>query len=366
MVYSQPSPSFTSMRTLITITTTAIILFFTSRVDIASAAFACKECSFVTNPSRSLLRLSMVYAPPGSGYFTPEDEESPLPPGYDPIMEYPGTMRPARTRENVPYEDLPIDEDGPPPVPWPHFQEIPYHHVWGSPHDEAPLSINQYIDDMGRWATLEEEAETIRQTRRAMRDAKAAAQQQAKEDMVIMDDDLEDDDDEDQDSFDTSKVISRQVPSKKAEAELEEDGDFLLEELGLDLDEGYEASVSSTTSKPEKVQSKSAAKPRPEPSVVDEDDFDFDLGLDDDNDGGDELVDDLGDDVTLDEDGVSVEGTDHRGKIDPIVPDDYEKSNNNMDDFDGYNDELDIYSDDDDDYGFDDDDLDFDDDDEDE
>ena len=328
-----------------------------------SAAFSSTFVRSTRRHNSRRIQVQMIYAPPGSGYFSPEDEESVLPPGYDPIMEYPGTMRPARTRENVPYEDLPIDEDGPPPVPWPHFQEIPYHHVWGSPHEDPPLSINQYIDDMGRWATLEEEAETIRQTRRAMRDAKAAAQQQAKEDMVVMDDDLEDDEEDELESFDTTAVISRapEETVKKA-AELEDDGDFLLEELGLDLDEGYEASTTAAPSTPIKsTKNKSITSDSnpPEPSVIEDDDFD--LGLDDDdNSDGDESVDNLGDDVTLDEDGFAVESTETKGKVEPIVPDDYEKSNNNMDNFDGYNDELDVYNEDDDDYSFDNEDLDLD------
>ena len=45
-------------------------------------------------------RLS-IYAPPGSGYQTPEDEPNMLPDTYEPMMEYPGTMRPGRCPENM-------------------------------------------------------------------------------------------------------------------------------------------------------------------------------------------------------------------------------------------------------------------------
>ena len=82
-------------------------------------------------PRSSLL---MIYAPPGSGYRRPEDEESELPDSYVPMMEYPGTMRPGRTPENMPFHDLPIADSDPDPVPWPHFQEIEWHHRWDPPH----------------------------------------------------------------------------------------------------------------------------------------------------------------------------------------------------------------------------------------
>ena len=62
--------------------------------------------------------------PPGSGYAGPELEINEMPDTYDPMMEYPGTMRPGRTPENMPFHDLPIGDDDPDPVPWPHFQQI--------------------------------------------------------------------------------------------------------------------------------------------------------------------------------------------------------------------------------------------------
>jgi len=62
--------------------------------------------------------------PPGSGYAGPEYEINEMPDSYEPMMEYPGTMRPGRTPENMPFHDLPIGDDDPDPVPWPHFQQI--------------------------------------------------------------------------------------------------------------------------------------------------------------------------------------------------------------------------------------------------
>ena len=68
-------------------------------------------------------RLGLI-PPPGSGYAGPEEEVDAMPSSYEPMMEYPGTMRPGRTPENMPFHDLPIGDDDPDPVPWPHFQQI--------------------------------------------------------------------------------------------------------------------------------------------------------------------------------------------------------------------------------------------------
>ena len=68
-------------------------------------------------------RLGLV-PPPGSGYAGPDYEIDEMPDSYEPMMEYPGTMRPGRTPENMPFHDLPIGDDDPDPVPWPHFQQI--------------------------------------------------------------------------------------------------------------------------------------------------------------------------------------------------------------------------------------------------
>jgi hypothetical protein len=71
----------------------------------------------------SRTRLGLI-PPPGSGYAGPEYEIDEMPDSYEPMMEYPGTMRPGRTPENMPFHDLPIGDDDPDPVPWPHFQQI--------------------------------------------------------------------------------------------------------------------------------------------------------------------------------------------------------------------------------------------------
>lgn len=85
-----------------------------------------------------------MFAPPGSGYVRKNeatDEDAALshpeltaadisaispqafPDTYEPMLEYPGTMRPGRTPENMPYHDLPgMNAEDNDPVPWPHFQ----------------------------------------------------------------------------------------------------------------------------------------------------------------------------------------------------------------------------------------------------
>ena len=93
-----------------------------------------KRHRLLSGAPRTRSSLFMIYAPPGSGYSRVEDEESELPDSYIPMMEYPGTMRPGRTPENMPFHDLPIADSDPDPVPWPHFQEIEWHHRWDPPH----------------------------------------------------------------------------------------------------------------------------------------------------------------------------------------------------------------------------------------
>ena len=85
-----------------------------------------RTCSSSTASSSSTTTTSRLYLvpPPGSGYAGPEYEINEMPDSYEPMMEYPGTMRPGRTPENMPFHDLPIGDDDPDPVPWPHFQQI--------------------------------------------------------------------------------------------------------------------------------------------------------------------------------------------------------------------------------------------------
>lgn len=112
-------------------------------------------------------RLGLI-PPPGSGYAGPEEEVDVMPSSYEPMMEYPGTFRPGRTPENMPFHDLPIGDDDPDPVPWPHFQQIEWHHRWEPPHPH-PIPMEEFIEQQGRWATPEMEAEMRAGSRRASR-----------------------------------------------------------------------------------------------------------------------------------------------------------------------------------------------------
>lgn len=198
---------------------------------------------------RTLTKIHLQ-APPGSGYIK-EEEESYYPDSYDPMMEYPGTMRPGRTKENQPFSSLPIQESDPDPVPWPHFQEIEWHHNWGSPH-EHPIPMEEFIDMHGRWATAEMEAEMRAGARRGVRERRELEEAQ-KAASFILDDDEEDDEEEDAPKLDLGEGVDALMdagaavaaPEKDAEAsaldEEEEDDDdddadedsFLLD-LGLD------------------------------------------------------------------------------------------------------------------------------------
>jgi len=194
----------------------------------------------------------MVYAPPNSGYATPDDETSELPDSYEPMMEYPGTMRPGRTPENMPFHDLPIADTDPDPVPWPHFQQIEWHHRWEPPHPH-PIPMEEFIEQEGRWATPEMEAAMRAGNRRDARKRREMEEEQKRE-TLIMDDD-EDDADLPQDlgegmfgqlgsaadqAFTAAATAPRDVNADTEEEEEEEDGgddggidDFLLD-LGLD------------------------------------------------------------------------------------------------------------------------------------
>jgi len=136
-----------------------------------------------------------IYAPPGSGYISSEDEmpDEPLPETYKPTMGYPGTMRPGESPENQPYSSLPVADYDPDPVPWPHFQEIEWHHNWGSPHPH-PIRMEDFIEMHGRWATAEMEAEVRKGARRGVRERRELEEAQKSASFILDDDD--DDDDE--------------------------------------------------------------------------------------------------------------------------------------------------------------------------
>ena len=182
-----------------------------------------------------------VIPPANSPYLQPSDEPNPLPSGYDPQLEvrsassqkasswesslrdtlthpfrslqYPGTMRPSKVRENSPFEDLPLlqtqdeagDEQQPTlqspeveiggcgvNVPWPHFQDIPYHLTWGAANEDTG-PIDEFIGLQGRWMTEEEEEEVTRFSRPRNK-GRVEAQ-------VVVEDDEEDEEEEDDDSF---------------------------------------------------------------------------------------------------------------------------------------------------------------------
>jgi len=209
----------------------------------------------------------MIYAPPGSGYCQPEDEPEFFGgPNYSPTMEYPGTLRPGRTRENIPFEDLPIGDDDPDPVPWPHFQEIQFYHRWDAPHPH-PKPVNEMIYDEGRWATPEEEAEMMRDARRGVRKMREMAEAEKKAFVVV--DDEEDDDEEGGVVEEEAELVMRQTGvsdmlgkkvSKRADVE---DAIDVISELGVEAD-----------TKEETVE---------EDEDDDADDFLLDLGLDEDD-----------------------------------------------------------------------------------
>jgi len=185
-------------------------------------------------------------APPGSGYMSDEDEPSFFPDTYEPMMEYPGTMRPGRTPENQPFSSLPIQESDPDPVPWPHFQEIEWHHNWGSPH-EHPIPMEDFIELQGRWASAEMEAEIRAGARRGVRERREMEESQSAASFILDDDDEDDEDDdikldlgEGVDAFigtEKKKTKAAVVVEEEDEDEDADRDDFLLD-LGLDASDG--------------------------------------------------------------------------------------------------------------------------------
>lgn len=167
--------------------TTAVI---TAVAICVADAFSNPKTTPVTCRSSSSSPGLCLVPPPGSGYAGPEYEIDEMPDSYEPMMEYPGTMRPGRTPENMPFHDLPIGDDDPDPVPWPHFQQIEWHHRWNPPHPH-PIPMEEFIEQHGRWATPEMEAEMRAGSRRASRTRRDMEEEQ-KRDTLIMDDDDDD------------------------------------------------------------------------------------------------------------------------------------------------------------------------------
>jgi hypothetical protein len=249
-----------------------------------------------------------MFAPPGSGYASSDDYKeiykSEMPDTYEPMMAFPGTMRPGKTPENMPFQDLPIGDDDPDPVPWPHFQQIEWHHRWVEPPHEHPGTMEDFIEALGRWATPEQEAAMRAGVRRDLRQRQETTESE-KRDTIITDDD--DDDDYDDDYEDKEEPVAL--------------GDGIFGKLGSDADRAATAAAVS----PDTIGTSTDVDPRTttDDSSIDDifadddlDDFLLDLGLDaelDDDVGGPgsgddvPLIDDV-DDVDLDEPIVDIVG----------------------------------------------------------
>jgi hypothetical protein len=172
-----------------------VLLVFCTAASTIEAFSASSRSSCHSSRSRSRL---YIYAPPGSGYARPEDNpRSELPDTYEPMMAFPGTMRPGKTPENMPFQDLPIGDDDPDPVPWPHFQQIEWHHRWSEPPHEHPGTMEDFIEALGRWATPEQEAAMRAGVRRDVRQRQEQAESEKRETIITDDDDDDDDDYED-------------------------------------------------------------------------------------------------------------------------------------------------------------------------
>jgi len=163
-------------------------------------------------------------------------------------------MRPGRTPENMPFHDLPIADSDPDPVPWPHFQQIEWHHRWDPPHPH-PIPMELYIEMEGRWASAEDEAAMRAGARRDVRERRELAEDDRKNTLIVDDDD----DDEEEEDLEinmelgegmfgalgsgseeaiTAKAVTEERPvqdAKRDETDDEEDDfdDFLLD-LGLE------------------------------------------------------------------------------------------------------------------------------------
>lgn len=277
-------------------------------------------------------------ADPNDPYLTKEDIQqiSPnaFPDTYEPMLEYPGTMRPGRTPENMPYHDLPgLGLNDPEPVPWPHFQEIEWHHLWDPPHEQA-LAMEEFIEVEGRWATVEEEAEMRMGMRRSVRErreteemSKAGGGGAGGDQMVIMDDDEDDESmiglGEGVEALLKSPATAAAAVTKKDDTdddedeEEEDDGDFMLD-LGLGGDDDEPPSKKKKTTKMKASDD--------DDEEIEDDDLDLDgrLGFDDDDDDDveeDEDYDDDEDDMNLDDYNSKDDGGDDIDSYDDI--DDY-------------------------------------------
>lgn len=320
-----------------------------------SSSYSSSSFTFISHHKKQYIHTSSqinLRAPPGSGYLSEEDETSFYPDTYQPMMEYPGTMRPGKTPENQPFSSLPIQESDPDPVPWPHFQEIEWHHNWGSPH-EHPIPMEEFIDMHGRWATAEMEAEMRAGARRGVRERRELEEAQKAASFI-----LDDDDDDEEDGASGARLelgegvdaligagaaaaasisSAKEAKPKAAKKQLEldedggDDGDNFLLDLGLDEtsdedeDEDSEEPAFATGEDSddgilEAMQSMIDAEDDSDDIGDDNEiDIDFDdlgLNFDDDGEEDDDDDDDVGDDdgdddfVVMDDDDISMENDD--------------------------------------------------------
>lgn len=279
-------------------------------------------------------------ADPNDPYITKEDiqQVSPnaFPDTYEPMLEYPGTMRPGRTPENMPYHDLPgLGINDPNPVPWPHFQEIEWHHLWDPPHEQA-LAMEEFIEVEGRWASVEEEAEMRMGMRRGVRERREMEEMSklggagGDNQMVIMDDDEDDDSmiglGQGVEALLKSPAASTAESSKSSKADIDEDDD---EEEDDDDDGDFMLDLGLGEESPSKKKTKMKASANDDDGMEDEDDdIDLDgvLGFDDDDDedldeDDDGDFDDDDDDMTMDDYNSKDDGGDEVDMYDDI--DDY-------------------------------------------
>jgi hypothetical protein len=220
----------------------------------------------------------------------------------------------------MPYHDLPgLGLDDPDPVPWPHFQEIEWHHQWDPPHEQAPL-MEDFIEMHGRWATVEEEAEMRMGMRRGVRERREMEEIGAGGDaMVIMDDDEEDDGTLDVPSMmglgdGVEALIGGKKGDKKTKAkqlleeeeDVDDESDDFLFDLGLGDDDEEVEVAKPKSKKSTKTKMSASAEEESDDATLDDDDLDFELGFDLDDEDMDLDMDDADDDGDGEDDDYEV------------------------------------------------------------
>ena len=114
-------------------------------------------------------------------------------------------MRPSKVRDNSPYEDLPLATSSIPSaevesggmgvnVPWPHFQDVPWHICWGTA-GTGGVEMGEFIEDLDRWLPDEQPAVP------PSAEGGANGESDAKDKIMVMDDDEDDEEEEEEDSI---------------------------------------------------------------------------------------------------------------------------------------------------------------------